>query len=47
MNDEDYHKIEKFGLDPHEKDILSILMMLEKTFYTAVDQIAKQKGHIK
>lgn len=38
LNDEDYHKIEKFGLDPHEKYILSILMMLEKAFNTAVDQ---------
>ena len=38
LNDEDYHKLEKFGLDPHEKYILSILMMLEKAFNTAVDQ---------
>lgn len=47
LNDEDYHKIEKLGLDLHEKDILSILMMLEKTFNTAVDQIAKQRGNTK
>jgi len=38
LNDEDYHKIEKFSLDPHEKYILSILTMLEKAFNNAVYQ---------
>ena len=36
LNDEDYHKIERFSLEPHEKYTLSILMMLEKAFNNAV-----------
>jgi len=38
LNDEDYHKIERFSLETHEKYTLSILMMLEKAFNNAVAQ---------
>lgn len=38
LKDEDYRKIGKFGRDPQEKYILSILTMLEKAFDTAVRQ---------
>ena len=38
LKDEDYHKIGKFGHDPQEKYILSILTMLEKAFNNAVRQ---------
>ncbi|GAB6172406.1 hypothetical protein JCM15765_18840 [Paradesulfitobacterium aromaticivorans] len=45
LNDGDYRKLEQLGLAPHEEDVISILMMLEKTFDAAVEQVAKRRGN--
>lgn len=45
LNDADYYKLKEVSIAPHEEDILMILMMLEKTFDAAVEQVAKQRGN--
>ncbi|MHB1652986.1 MAG: tetrahydrofolate dehydrogenase/cyclohydrolase catalytic domain-containing protein [Desulfitobacteriaceae bacterium] len=46
LNDSDYLKLKQLTLDPYEIDILSILMILEKTFNSAVEQVSKQRGNL-
>lgn len=45
LNNSDYLQLKELGLPPNEEEILSILMMLEKTFDAAVEQISKQRGN--
>ncbi|GAB6175025.1 hypothetical protein JCM15765_45030 [Paradesulfitobacterium aromaticivorans] len=45
LNNSDYLPPWEYDLTPHEQEVLRVLIILEKTFSAAAEQIARARGH--